>query len=76
MTDSDTPRTEQSIRNEYYDLGFEDGMRAAQGHDRGDGLAVAPCDPPTTHRYETVKTADGRYTSRLRCKRCGYEREG
>ena len=35
------------------------------------------CDPPTTHRYETVMTADGRaFTSRIRCKRCGYEREG
>lgn len=26
------PRTEQSIRNEYYDLGFEDGMKAARSH--------------------------------------------
>ena len=35
------------------------------------------CDPPTTHRYEPVMTADGRaFTSRIRCKRCGYEREG
>jgi len=35
------------------------------------------CDPPTTHRYEAVMTKDGRaFTTRIRCKRCGYEREG
>jgi hypothetical protein len=33
------------------------------------------CNPPTTHRY-TRFVVDGSTTGYIRCKRCGYEKEG